>query len=71
MHKHIEESSVKIEAACTQMETVCSKLKTEKSELETLLKIEKESVFKLREQISSLEMNNKIKVVTIITTRHY
>lgn len=63
LHKHIEESSVKIEAACTQMEAVCTKLKAEKLELESLLRSEKDLVCKLKEEMSSLEIMSRAKVL--------
>lgn len=62
LHKHIEESSVKIEAACTQMEAVCTKLKAEKLELETLLRKERDSVAKLREQLTTQDVVSRAKV---------
>lgn len=63
LQKHIEESSVKIEAACAQMGAVCTKLKLEKSELESSLNAEKQMVEKLREQLATHQQNATIRVI--------
>lgn len=67
LHKHLEESSVKINEACKQMEIVCSRLKSEKEELEVLLKEERKTVASLRNQINESE-KEKVKITYLNLT---
>lgn len=62
LQQHLEESSLKIEAACKQMEIICNNLRTEKGELELLLKAEKETVKILKEKIETIQKENQNKV---------
>ena len=67
LHKHLEESSVRINEACKQMENICSRLKSEKEELEVLLKEERKTVACLRNKVNESE-KEKVKSTNFNST---